>query len=179
MVFNVSCGFQGIELTEKERKMKDGKQYMPKVSMMVADVVIVRESGEAEVLTGKVKKDWDDISYFLGGDDDDEEDEEDDDDDEKNKENKDAKKKSLLTALNTEQYSGKALRSFAETTRADPDPNHKAVSMDLIQQSQSLRAENLSLLRTAEQSQAEMKRVVDAASTTRTRSWSGWSTCVV
>eukprot|EP00935_MAST-01C_sp_MAST-1C-sp1_P000632 g632.t1 len=94
MVFNVSCGFQGIELTEKERKMKDGKQYMPKVSMMVADVVIVRESGEAEVLTGKVKKDWDDISYFLGGDDDDEEDEEDDDDDEKNKENKDAKKKS-------------------------------------------------------------------------------------
>jgi nucleosome binding factor SPN SPT16 subunit len=69
--------------------MKDGKQYMAKVSMMIADVVIVKESGGAEVLTGKVKKDWDDISYFLGGDDSDD----DDDDDEKDKENVDTKKK--------------------------------------------------------------------------------------
>lgn len=79
---------------------------------------------------------------------------------------RDAKKKSVGVGLNTEQLSGPALRAHSARlgpSYADPNPNHKAVSLELLKKSQQLRFQNQNMLREAEQSQAETKAAADRA----------------
>lgn len=57
MVFNVTVTFSGL-------KAKNGKDY----AIMIADTVIVRPNGP-EVLTVKIPRKYEEISYSLQGDD--------------------------------------------------------------------------------------------------------------
>eukprot|EP00026_Physarum_polycephalum_P000558 Phypoly_transcript_00559.p1 GENE.Phypoly_transcript_00559~~Phypoly_transcript_00559.p1 ORF type:complete len:1075 (-),score=176.29 Phypoly_transcript_00559:1265-4462(-) len=60
MAFNIMVGFQNLELKEEPKDPKN-KVY----SMLLADTVIVSETGEAEVLTNSVSKRFGDVSYFI------------------------------------------------------------------------------------------------------------------
>jgi nucleosome binding factor SPN SPT16 subunit len=62
MVLYVSIGFQGVPLTEKEKK-KGGYKF-DAFSVVVADTVLIRKDEPAEVLT-KHGKEWGDLSYEI------------------------------------------------------------------------------------------------------------------
>jgi len=57
MVFNITIAMSGL-------KTKKGKDY----AIMIADTVIARPD-QAEILTGKVPRKYEEISYALNGDD--------------------------------------------------------------------------------------------------------------
>ena len=83
MVFNLSVGFQDVQLTDAERaKAKGSIKNVEKFSMLLGDTVKIVSTGPAEILT-KGPSDWDKVSYTIKEDDDeDEEDEESGDEEE-------------------------------------------------------------------------------------------------
>eukprot|EP00752_Nemacystus_decipiens_P016325 g14600.t1 len=80
MVFNLSVGLQEVPLSVEERK-GSGAKDMETFSVLIADTVVVKDSG-TEVLT-KQSKEWKDVCYNLnlGGNEDAGSDDNDDDDD--------------------------------------------------------------------------------------------------
>ncbi|CAM9902691.1 unnamed protein product [Ascophyllum nodosum] len=62
MVFNLSVGLQDVPLSEEERK-GSGAASMDKFSTLIADTVVVKDSG-TEVLT-KHEKEWKNVCYNL------------------------------------------------------------------------------------------------------------------
>jgi nucleosome binding factor SPN SPT16 subunit len=75
MAFNILVGFQNLELKEEPKDPKN-KVYAcmgePSIiysnyrySMLLADTVLVSESGEQEILTGSISKRFGDVSYFI------------------------------------------------------------------------------------------------------------------
>lgn len=78
MAFNLSVGLQGVPLSPEERR-GSGAKDMEAFSMVIADTVVVKESG-TEVLT-KHEKEWKDVSYKFKDQDGGSDDGDDDDDD--------------------------------------------------------------------------------------------------
>lgn len=68
MVFNVSVGLQGLENPDSEDEL--GKKY----ALYLADTVVVKERGEAEVISD-VPKGFQDIAYFFKDENEDKQDE--------------------------------------------------------------------------------------------------------
>eukprot|EP00908_Phaeocystis_cordata_P015047 Transcript_26160.p1 GENE.Transcript_26160~~Transcript_26160.p1 ORF type:complete len:768 (-),score=490.35 Transcript_26160:181-2484(-) len=65
MVFNLALGLDGLE--DKDATDARGKKY----ALFLADTLLIKEEGGAEVLTERAPKAWGDISYYLKDDDDD------------------------------------------------------------------------------------------------------------
>jgi nucleosome binding factor SPN SPT16 subunit len=67
MVFNLALGLENLE--DKDATDSRGKKY----ALFLADTLLIKEEGGAEVLTERAPKAWGDISYYLKDDDDDDE----------------------------------------------------------------------------------------------------------
>lgn len=79
MVFNVLVGFQNVELKEEPKDPKNKVYadilialryyftffFLYRYSMLLADTVLVTESGDADVLTKSIVKAFADVSYFI------------------------------------------------------------------------------------------------------------------
>jgi nucleosome binding factor SPN SPT16 subunit len=66
MVFNLSIGFHNIPLTEDDTKgCPEAVKKLSVFSLLIADIVTIKEEGVPEVLT-KLSKEFSDISYKIG-----------------------------------------------------------------------------------------------------------------
>ena len=68
MTFNVVIALNGLEDTA-DAAGEDKQEANKKYAILISDTVLAKDASNSETLTGQVKKDWNDIAYYLGDED--------------------------------------------------------------------------------------------------------------